>query len=142
MRRGLLPYVVLDQLPEAGHDLYYAESALRAAFETDEDGSTIALIPAVLREYGASAPYVYREQMTEMELRRAVRRHPLIALVPARRNVDYHALIVDKVEAEMVAIRDPLPTGEGTAYRLPLRLFLLRWLDRSGECGLAVTVLE
>ncbi len=134
--------LLLDQFPTMRQDYRYAESFLRTALATDEDGSPIAMIPEVLRQFGLAQRYIYRRDFTLEELRSQTVVHSVIAVVNAKSGEDLHALIVDAVWADAVAIRDPLPEGRGSAYRVSLTVFLPRWLDSQTGCGGAVTMLE
>lgn len=134
--------LLFDQLSGIASDFRYSESFLREALETDSSGSVIAKIPALLKQYSATRPYVYRKALTIAELRKITARHPAIAFVPTRAEDDFHALMVDVVSADSVAIRDPLPEGRGAAYTVALPVFEARWLSRENGCGRAVTVLE
>jgi hypothetical protein len=52
-----------------------------------------------------------------------------------------HAVLVDEITDEFVALRDPLPPGTGSAYRLPVQIFVQAWPDENGETH-ALCVLE
>lgn len=134
--------LLLDQLASANQNYRYAESFLRSALATDEDGSSITIIPDVLRQFGLSQQYVYRRDFTLEKLRNQAAAHSVIAVIKAKSEDDLHAVIVDAVLADAAAIRDPLPEGRGSAYRISLGIFLPRWLDSQTGCGSVVTVLE
>ena len=131
---------LLDELAAAHQDYAYAESFLRTALATDEDGSSIANIPDVLRQFGSIREYSYSRNFTVEELRKRTAVHSVIAIVKAGNA--FHALIVDAILADVVLIRDPLPEGRGSSYGVPLAVFLSRWLDSQTGCGSTVTMLK
>jgi ABC-type bacteriocin/lantibiotic exporter with double-glycine peptidase domain len=114
---------------------------LRTALKTSAEGSFVSHIPNVLRDFGLPHEYFYHNNLTIDDLRMAVRFRPAIAIVRDKLN-RVHALIVEEVSENQVAIRDPLPVGSGSAYRVKLPLFLESWVDRKSGYGIAVTVLE
>jgi hypothetical protein len=134
--------LLFDQLSGNRNDYHYAECFIREVLGTDKQGSNIRRIPDAPDAFGAPMKYVLRRKMTAMELLDSSSRHFVIALLPIQNTLYYHALIVDEIESQMVAVRDPLPVGQGTAYRLSLSAFLASWLNDLNQCGLAVTVLE
>jgi hypothetical protein len=81
---------------------------------------------------GGLLPYVVVRSIASGALRLSLR----------RKFVDFHAMIVDGIEADEVVIRNPLPESRGTAYKLPLTVFLTHWLNRETGCGRAVVVLK
>lgn len=45
--------------------------------------------------------------------------------------VGSHAVIVDGLSRQMVLIRDPLPLGEGSAYKITLGRFKQAWTGKA-----------
>jgi hypothetical protein len=134
--------LLLDYVDGARDDHFASESYLRAALKTNRKGSIVARIPGILRERGLPIRYGYRRDLTLDDLQESVEHFPAIALVSVKGSEDFHALIVERVDDRFVQIRDPLPEGVGSAYRLSLALFLSAWINKETGCGYAVVVLE
>jgi hypothetical protein len=134
--------LLLDYVAGAEDDYLVSESFLRAALATDFKGTAIVRIPEVLREKGMPITYHYRKDLTIDDLRESVESFPAIAMVRAKGDDDFHALIVEGVTDTSVNIRDPLPEGTGSAYSLSLALFLSAWINEKTGCGHAVAVLK
>lgn len=134
--------LLFDHLPVRRQDYRYAECFVRTALETDQNGGVITLIPETLRQFGLPDEYVFYRGLTVEKLRELAVAKPVIALVQPDPAGKLHALLVDLVSDREVALRDPLPIGYGTAYRLALPVFLTCWLRGETGCGLAVAVLE
>lgn len=79
--------------------------------------------PDALSEAGF--PSIYRADLTLDDLARATELRPAIV------SGDGHSLVVDRVLAGEVYIRDPLPVGVGEAYRISVADFLDWWSGRS-----------
>lgn len=134
--------LLLDDLIDAQDNYVFSESFLRTALDTSEDGATISLIPAVLREFGAVKSYAYHKNLTLEDLQASIKLSPVIALIIAAAADEFHALIVEEIADDFIAVRDPLPVGVGSAYWVRLSLFLKHWLDQEAQCGLAVVELQ
>lgn len=134
--------LLLDSLQGAEDSLLFSESFLRAALATNSRGTVIARIPEVLHEIGLPAMYHYRQDLVIGELQKAVKAIPAIALVRASGDDEFHALIVEGIKGQSVDIRDPLPEGIGSAYRISLALFLSVWAGKKSGCGRAIVVVE
>ncbi|MGH9831867.1 MAG: hypothetical protein ACREBD_29220 [Blastocatellia bacterium] len=134
--------LLFDQFPELRNNYRYSESFFRTALGTDQEGSTISITPGVLQSFGLARTYVYRKDLVIEDLRNLVRLAPVIAIVEAGSVGRLHALVVDEISADLVAIRDPLVEIYGVAYKISLDSFLPHWLDLKTGCGSALTVLE
>ena len=134
--------LLVDYLTNASGNYEFAESFLRDALKTSLKGTSLTIIADVLDDLGMPLRYVYREKLSLTELLRAVQRAPAVSFIKAENDDDYHAVLVDRITDEAVYLRDPLPTGRGTAYRIALSLFLTYWLTPGTQCGHAVAVLR
>lgn len=115
-----------------------AEAVLRNALQT-EQGAYLSAVPAVLWRYRLPG-YVYRPALTLDELQTATAQRPALVTVKHRFDaVDSHALVIDRITAQAVFIRDPLPEGAGSAYHVAMETFLNVWLREDGT-GRAVVV--
>ena len=109
-------------------------------FETERDGSLITRIPEILRQRGLTRPYLYHTDLTVDDLRGSLARGFAIAIVRTLPPREAHAVIVEELTDDEVAVRDPLPQGEGPAYRIPLTEFLHFWRSAERQFGSAVVV--
>lgn len=134
--------LLLDQWPEAKNDYRFSESFLRAALETDRNGSLIGRIPEALRNFGLPQKYLYRRDLTIEDLQDAMQLGAAIAIMQDVSEEGLHALLIEGISAYSVAVRDPLPIGSGSAYEVSLPVFLARWHQRESGAGWAVIVLE
>ena len=116
------------------------EAHLRVALQTDRAGTDLHKLPAVLKQFGLPVRYVVRESLSLEELVKAVAVGPAIVPVKVKRGSDLHAVIVDEIDEEWVSIRDPLPEGRGSAYRVRLDAFLRAWFYQKPGRGFAVVV--
>lgn len=116
------------------------EAHLRAALQTDRAGTDLHIFPAVLRQFGLPLHYTAIEALTLEELAKAMTGGPAIVTVKVEAGGDLHAVILDEVGDEWVAIRDPLPEGLGSAYRVRLEAFLRAWFYQRRGSGFAVVV--
>ena len=134
--------LLFDYVPDVGEDLSFSESSLRNALQTTDQGTSASLIEKVMRAYGLTLSYRYRRDLTIAQLQATTAAYPAIAIVKTPDDLGVHALLIDDVNAARVLIRDPLPVCEGSAYALPLPVFLSAWLDPKTGRGKAVIVLE
>jgi hypothetical protein len=85
----------------------------------------------ILENSGVSARYVYSSSVSLEELRSATSRGSAVVdvRVPAGTTGDHkiHAVIVDGIENNLVLIRDPLPEGAGSAYKISVDDFMKAW---------------
>jgi ABC-type bacteriocin/lantibiotic exporter with double-glycine peptidase domain len=125
--------------PQANPDL--SESHLRNLFGTNESGSSISEMPEILRQLGVAEAYEYQRALTLEELGAAILRGSALVTVHSASYQGTHAVLIDEIVDNFVAIRDPLPPGRGSAYRLPLEIFMRAWPDETGETH-ALVVLE
>lgn len=116
------------------------EAHLRIALQTDRTGTDLHKLPAVLKQFGLSVHYVVREALSLEELVKAIIVGPGVVTVKVKRGSDLHAVIVDEIGEEWVAIRDPLPEGRGSAYRVRLNAFLRAWFYQEPGRGFAVVI--
>ncbi|HEX8844214.1 MAG TPA: cysteine peptidase family C39 domain-containing protein [Pyrinomonadaceae bacterium] len=116
------------------------EAHLRVALQTDRAGTDLHKLPAVLKQFGLPVRYVVREALSLKELVKAVTVGPGIVTVKVKRGSDLHAVIVDEIDEEWVSIRDPLPEGRGSAYRVRRDAFLRAWFYQKPGRGFAVVV--
>lgn len=86
--------------------------------------------------------YAYQRSLTLDELRASIELSPVIALLRSAVADELHALIIEEIEDDFIAVRDPLPMGAGSAYWVRVSLFLKYWLDQEAQCGLAVVELQ
>lgn len=131
--------LILDLVPQAEYQITYSESFLRQVFKTGKRGSSLRKIPEVLREAGMSG-YVYRKHLTFDALQRAVQESSVIVRLIGQTLEDGHVVIVDEISDDFVAVRDPLPIGQGTAHRVRLAHFLLAWQAKENGLGQAVVL--
>ena len=132
--------LLMDYLADARGNYEFAESFLRDALKTGLRGTSLPRIAGALVKFGMPLPYVYRKELSLAEFARAVRRAPVISFIKAENDDDYHAVLVDRITDEAVYLRDPLPQGCGSAYRIALSVFLTYWLNPETQCGHAVAV--
>lgn len=131
--------LLFDQYTERASAYAFSESFLRGACATGRAGSVIARVPEILRQSGLRLPYHYRTDLTLAELQAAITRAFAIAVVRSQLPRAAHVVIVEEMTADDIAIRDPLPRGRGSAYRVPLAAFEASWL--SGQTGLGSAVI-
>lgn len=122
-----------------GQGLDIVESYLRHVLEVD-GGVALSALPPVLQQLGAAESYIYRADLSLETLRDLTRKAAAIVYVKRERARDGHALLVDGIDDEgFVLIRDPLPLGTGSAYKVSVESFLKVWLRRQ-ERGIAIVV--
>jgi ABC-type bacteriocin/lantibiotic exporter with double-glycine peptidase domain len=116
------------------------EAHLRVALQTNHAGTDLHRLPPVLKKFGLPLRYILQEELSLEDLAKAVNAVPAIVTVKVRDGSDLHAVIVDEIDEEWVAIRDPLPEGHGSAYRVRLDAFLRAWFYRRPDKGFAIVV--
>lgn len=94
------------------------------------DGAYVSDTPAALKEFGVDG-YQYKENMTINDLQQATQTGPAIVSVKPE-GKGAHALVVDSVQDGKVNIRDPWPSGSGSAYSLPVDDFQQSWNGGKG----------
>lgn len=134
--------MLLDEFPFLRDDYRLSESFLRNALETTRKGSSVANAPAVLLEMGATKSYSYRSNLTMPELRKAASRHAVMAVLRTTFPLSAHVVLVEDIAETNVAVRDPLPLGQGSAYTVALSEFTKAWMSVTNNFGRAVIVLE
>jgi ABC-type bacteriocin/lantibiotic exporter with double-glycine peptidase domain len=133
--------LIHDLLPEAQERIEYSESYLRIAFKTDRSGSSLKAIPTVLSQAGV-LHYVYRADLQIEELTSALQKASVIVRLSGNNLTEGHAVIVDAIENDLVAIRDPLPRSSGSTYRIRLADFLPMWIPVTLSSGQAVIMVD
>lgn len=53
-----------------------------------------------------------------------------------------HVVLVEEITETTVAVRDPLPLGQGSAYTVALSDFMAAWASALSDLGCAVIMLE
>lgn len=117
-----------------------SEAFIRHALGLRE-GAFVSQIPEALQSFGFSTPYAYQHDLSIEDLAAAVGRGPAVAFVKTANALDGHALLVDEIANDLVAVRDPLPEGEGKAYRVGLADFLSVWIRLQNGRGQATIVI-
>lgn len=115
------------------------EAELRAWLD-NQAGAFISRVPAVLQQFGLPTAYQYHADLTFPELQQAVELSPALVFVTRPRSKAGHALLVDQIQDELAAVRDPLPELEGKAYRVGLQDFVSLWLRPNGRGQAAIAV--
>ena len=95
------------------------EPMWRTAARVDETGGRLSDATKALRV--SNVPAALHEGMALGDLELATTRGP--AIVSGRG----HALLVDTIEDGMVRVRDPGPSGVGSAYAVPVARFGVWW---------------
>ncbi len=134
--------LLLDNLPHLESDHRFSESFLRDALETTDEGSVVARIPAVLQEIGVVRPYAFRADLTLSGLRGSVQSGAAVVVLRTISPESAHVILVEEITDEVVALRDPLPLGVGSAYTVGLQEFASAWYRRNSDVGCAVIVLK
>lgn len=109
------------------------EAYLRIAVNVVKDqGANLQDVPNTLKIFDSSVSYRYKADLSLDELVIATEKGP--AMISVKTSIighGYHAVIVDRVEAQMVLIRDPLPQGSGSAYKITLETFKQAWTGKA-----------
>jgi hypothetical protein len=106
------------------------------------EGAFVSQLPEVLMSFGLNRPYAYRNDLILDDLEVAVKRGTAVGFVKVSGALDGHALLIEEIANDLVAIRDPLPEGEGKAYRAQLADFLRFWTHPKTGRGQAAIVVE
>lgn len=131
---------VLMLLRDQGHEGIY-EAMLRTASQIQGEGGFISDVPPVLRQLGSRLNYVYRDNLSLGDLEAATQKGAALVEVRFKDKRGSHALLLDGIEEGTdVLIRDPLPRGEGAAYKVSLETFLAFWLSERTGLGRGVVV--
>jgi len=117
------------------------EAFIRDALDLDE-GGYVSRIPDILRAFGSRASYEYRNDLTTDDLKQVVQRGPAVVFLKRPRDRFGHALLVEEFSGNLIGVRDPLPEGEGAAYRIPSDDFLKLWLNDGTGRGQAAIVVK
>lgn len=133
--------LIFDRFPELEDDINFSESYLRHFLNTDAEGSLIADILTVLR-LAQIEDYEYRNDLSFDDLRAAVMRGSAVVSVYRKATEAGHVLIVEEIAAEHLAVRDPLPDNQGSAYWVRQTDFLAVWLSPKTQRGIGVIVVE
>ena len=105
------------------------ESRIRIVVKVVKDkGADLQDAPEALKVLGASLRYCYEENFSLDELETATSIGSVMVSVKTPIiGSGSHAVIVDGLSRQMVLIRDPLPLGEGSAYKITLARFKQAW---------------
>jgi ABC-type bacteriocin/lantibiotic exporter with double-glycine peptidase domain len=131
--------VIFDQFPEKRDDYQSSESFLRTALHTDFRGTSLLKVPEIFLQLGISLRYEYCTCSVE-ELKNSLQNAVALARVTKSNPKEGHLLLVEKFTDDYVAIRDPLPEGEGSAYLVPIDAFLKVWQSEITSLGQAILV--
>jgi hypothetical protein len=106
------------------------EVVVRAVLEVRGLGTNISRVPAAMRQFGSTAQYEFRDDLTLADLQQALLRgSAMVFLKESPQARDGHTLLVEAIADEQwVAMRDPWPPGYGAAYKVRLDVFLRAWL--------------
>jgi hypothetical protein len=118
-----------------------AESYIRDALQINS-GSYVSQIPETLQAFELAIQYQYRNNLTIAGLTDAVKYGVAAAFVKTPNALDGHALLVDEIRDGLVAVRDPLPEGEGRAYKVSVSNFLKFWIAPQTGLGQATVVIK
>ncbi len=123
------------------HGIEQPEAFIRTALKLEE-GAFLSEAPRVLSEFGLKVPYRYCRDLATGDLEKVVGIATVVAYVSKPGQKIGHAVLIDELSSQVVAVRDPLPEGVGRAYRLSLTDFLPYWLALKTGLGRAVVVLD
>lgn len=129
--------LIFDARPELRDEIDFSETYLRHLLETDEEGALVRDIPGVLRTAGIN-DYEYRDDFTWEDLRQAVQAGAVVVRVVGAMPESGHVLIVEAMTAGRVAVRDSLPTSQGSSYWVKEAEFGAVWLSQKTGYGKAV----
>lgn len=115
------------------NDKKIPESDIRVAVKVVKDeGASIRDAPDALKQLGASVGFRYETKLSLDELRVATSIGPaMISIKTPITGTSSHAVIVDAVSDNYVLIRDPLPQGEGSAYKITHATFQQAWKGKA-----------
>lgn len=130
--------LLLDHFPSLHADYQFSESFLRTALGTDIEVTYISNIPRLFQQVGFSMPYMFSASVTVEQLIEAITNAPIIVRVTIEGDEQGHVVIVEEIKDDRVAIRDPLPEGSGSAYRISWQTFCAAWQARKTGLGQAV----
>lgn len=116
------------------------EAFLRDALETNAEGAYLRQIPLLLSSRNIGVEFAYKKDLTFAKLREAVQKGAAAVGVRDIESVGAHAVVIEKIEADFVCIRDPLPLGSGAAYKLSVEIFLKYWHLPGKDFGLAIII--
>ncbi|KJH69773.1 hypothetical protein [Aliterella atlantica] len=106
-----------DDIPEA----YVRE----AAGVVKDEGAYLRDATNALAEYDIASRY--ESSLSPEELKSATENGAAIVSVSTPTTGGRHALIVDGFEGDYALIRDPLPEGQGAAYKVRTEIFMNAW---------------
>jgi ABC-type bacteriocin/lantibiotic exporter with double-glycine peptidase domain len=116
------------------------EVYLRIALRVDEQGGYVSAIPQGLKNFAPQMQYSFRTDLTLDELRVAAEKKNAIVKVKSKNFIGYHVVIVDGFQNDFVLVRDPLPLGIGSAYKIKLDVFVNAWLEKDSDCGVGIVL--
>ncbi|MCI0488779.1 MAG: hypothetical protein L0229_19485 [Blastocatellia bacterium] len=127
-------------LRDQGREEVY-EAMLRTSLNIRGEGGLISDVPDVLRRFGSRLNYRYRDDLSVEDLQAATLKGAALVGLKFKGGRGSHALLVDGIENDAyVLIRDPLPRGEGSAYKISLTSFLKSWRAKRAGIGRGVIV--
>jgi ABC-type bacteriocin/lantibiotic exporter with double-glycine peptidase domain len=105
------------------------EMYLREALNVDaEKGGLLKEAPKGIADFGKTATYA--ESMSMEELAHQTQGGAVVVSV-SKKGYGAHALVVDGVTDEHVLIRDPLPEGQGSSYKIRKSSFMGMWAGKA-----------
>lgn len=111
-------------LKDRGRDV--PEYLLRTAANVRPgEGASERDAEAGLRAFQVAASF--KDKLSFEQLQAATSEDPALVFVRTSFTNGLHAIIVDGFEGDRVKIRDPLPPGLGSAYRLAVITFIEAW---------------
>lgn len=125
-------------LHDAG--LQIPEIHLRELLRVSRRGAYLSDLPATLRTAGLKQQAVYQARLPLAKLQDSLQRGPVAVFVA--RGGFAHVLLLDGLDADFASLRDPLPEGEGRAYKVKLQDFLAVWARGKKGTGAAVIMVD
>lgn len=116
-------------LNDIGHE-YIPEAYIRDATNVVQgEGTALSNASKALNLYDISADY--KPQLSIDELQAATNNGAAIVSITTETTGGSHALLVDGFEGNQVLIRDPLPEGQGSAYKVDIDTFTRAWTGKA-----------
>jgi ABC-type bacteriocin/lantibiotic exporter with double-glycine peptidase domain len=103
------------------------EAFLRVRLNVQNDGSNLSAVVDILSEE-TGILYEFRSNLTFEELKRALLFGSVAVNVRAEHN-NIHALLIEKIADNFVYIRDSIPLGQGSMYKISQDVFLRHWFS-------------
>jgi ABC-type bacteriocin/lantibiotic exporter with double-glycine peptidase domain len=107
------------------------EAYIRAAIGVDAlEGGYLSNVPAGLKDLEFPREARYHERLTLPELRWHTATNAALVGVKLE-GYGFHALVVDGFEGDDVRLRDPLPVGTGSSYKVGQEYFCEAWQGKA-----------